>query len=46
MKNVNLEYQISPLEYEKRDSVTLPHDNMPPFREVYIWECVETSDEE
>ena len=44
--NASLEYQISPLEYEERDSVTLPHDNMPPFKEIYIWECMESTAEE
>ena len=24
----------------------MPHDNMPPYREVYIWECTEITDEE
>ena len=44
--NVSLEYQISPLEYENLDGVVKPHDNAPPYREVYIWECVEATDEE
>ena len=45
--NSNLEYQMSPLEYTAKDTPTIPHDNMPPYREVYIWECVEiTTDEQ
>lgn len=24
----------------------MPHDNMPPYREVYIWECVEATEDE
>ena len=38
-------FQTSPLEYEKT-GITVPHDNMPPYREVYIWQCVEVTDEE
>lgn len=41
VKNDLIEYQISPLKYENRNDVTLPHDNMPPYKEVYIWECTE-----
>ena len=44
--NVKLNYQLSPLEYEPRSDITIPHDNMPPYKEVYIWECVESTDEE
>lgn len=40
-ENVQLDYQISPLEYENGNKVVSPHDNAPPYREVYIWECVE-----
>ena len=48
VKDSDLDYQISPLEYQmEKDSVTYPHDNIPPYREVYIWECVSvTKDEE
>lgn len=41
-----MEYQISPLEYQTKASPAIPHDNMPPYREVYIWQCTETTDEE
>lgn len=45
--NALVEYEISPLEYRKDgSSQTMPHSNMPPYREVYIWECLETTDEE
>lgn len=53
LKNVPQDYQMSPLEYApnydedaEEGKVTLPHDNMPPYLNVYIWECVEISDEE
>jgi len=46
VKNENLNYQISPLEYQVKDAVTIPHENMPPMMEVYIWECMEVSDYE
>lgn len=26
--------------------ITYPHDNMPPFKEVYIWECYESTEDE
>jgi hypothetical protein len=47
-KNQGVDYQISPLEYasKERNDLTLPHDNMPPYMKVYIWECVELTDEE
>ena len=41
VKSVDIGYQLSPLEYEEKEQPTIPHDNMPPYREVYIWECVE-----
>lgn len=41
-----LNYQLSPLEYESRNDITIPHDNMPPYVEVYIWECMEATREE
>ena len=44
LTNGEIEYQISPLEYSNKDSIVLPHDNIPPYREVYIWECVEGDD--
>ena len=45
--NTTVEYEISPLEYRKDGSeMTIPHNNIPPYREVYIWECLETTDEE
>ena len=41
-------YQISPLEYPGKDEneITLPHDNLPPYMKMYIWECTELTDEE
>ena len=39
-RNSQMGYQISPLEYGKKDYATIPHNNMPPYREVYIWECL------
>ena len=46
--NVERNYQISPLEYNNRkeNEITLPHDNLPPYLKVYIWECTELTDEE
>ena len=41
VKDSLLEYQLSPLEYQNRENITYPHDNIPPYREVYLWECVE-----
>lgn len=41
-----MNYQLSPLEYESRNDITIPHDNMPPYVEVYIWECMEATREE
>ena len=48
MQNTSLNYQISPLEYNKRgeNEITLPHDNLPPYLKVYIWECTELTPEE
>ena len=46
MEKRSLEYQISPLEYPAKTEPTIPHDNMPPYREVYIWECVESTEDE
>ena len=45
---IDRNYQMSPLEYpnKKKDEITLPHDNLPPYMKVYIWECVELTDEE
>ena len=45
-KNTEVEYQISPLEYSSKQTPTIPHDNLPPYKEVYIWECVEITDDE
>lgn len=45
LQNRTLDYQISPLECEQMD-VILPHDNMPPYREIYFWECLDPTDEE
>lgn len=42
VSNQSIEYQISQLEYNDcKTHVVKPHDNMPPYMEVYIWECVE-----
>lgn len=48
MMNENRNYQISPLEYQSKDrnEITLPHDNLPPYMKMYIWECIELTDEE
>jgi glucan-binding YG repeat protein len=48
IENTNRNYQISPLEYpgKKQDEITLPHDNLPPYMKMYIWECTELTDEE
>lgn len=46
VENIQNEYQISPLEYDKDHGLTIPHDNMPPYMEVYIWECVEATEDE
>ena len=32
------------MEYGAKDTPAYPHDNMPPYREVYIWECTEVGD--
>ena len=44
VKDSLLEYQLSPLEYQNRENITYPHDNIPPYREVYIWECIATQE--
>ena len=44
-----MEYQISPLEYangEDDKRIMYPHDNAPEFKQVYMWECQELTDEE
>lgn len=49
VKNVKVNYQMSPLEYPESSNthtVTIPHDNMPPHIEVYIWECKEITEDE
>jgi hypothetical protein len=46
VKNATYNYQISPLEYAKANGITIPHDNLPPYLKVYIWECTELTDEE
>ena len=40
-----MEYQISPLEEGVRESIVLPHDNMPPYMDVYIWECTDAGED-
>ena len=44
--NIKMGYQISPLEYGSKDYATIPHNNMPPYMEVYIWECLEITEYE
>lgn len=48
VKNIDRNYQISPLEYPDKETneITLPHDNLPPYMKMYIWECTELTDEE
>ena len=48
VKNTTFDYQISPLEYASKgaNDITLPHDNLPPYLKVYIWECTALTDEE
>ena len=48
LKNTSQDYQISPLEYTPKgaNQVTLPHDNLPPYLKVYIWECTELTEDE
>lgn len=45
---IDRNYQMSPLEYPNKgeDEITLPHDNLPPYMKMYIWECVELTEEE
>lgn len=43
MRNRKVDYQISPLEHQVESRITYPHDNMPPYKEVYIWECIDTT---
>ena len=47
-RNTSYNYQISPLEYATKgeNDLTLPHDNLPPYLRVYIWECTELTDDE
>ena len=47
-KNTAVNYQLSQLEYANKgeNDLTIPHDNLPPYMKVYIWECVELTDEE
>lgn len=46
IKKRELNYQTSPLEYKQKNFPAIPHNNLPPYREVYIWECVEVTEEE
>ena len=43
LENVAVNHQVSPLEYDQK-SIILPHDNMPPYREVYMWECIDSGE--
>ena len=42
--NSLMEYHVSPIDYDKQHTA-IPHDNIPPYREVYVWECLETDSE-
>jgi len=46
--DVAMNYQMSPLEYptKEENQITIPHDNLPPYMKMYIWECTEITDEE
>ena len=48
VKNTELEYQVGALEYKVKgeNDITLPHDNLPPYLKVYIWECTEITEDE
>jgi hypothetical protein len=45
LENVAVNHQVSPLEYDQK-SIILPHDNMPPYREVYMWECIDSGEDD
>ena len=46
LTNTSLNYHLPQLGYQQREVPTIPHDNMPPYIEVYIWECREITDVE
>ena len=43
--NTQVNMQMGPLQENARsddtNTPTIPHNNMPPYVEVYIWECME-----
>lgn len=44
VENTQVNMQMGPLQEDTPDDTntpTIPHNNMPPYVEVYIWECVE-----
>lgn len=45
VKDKELEYQVGQMKHVTHeggnDHITYPHNNIPPHREVYIWECTE-----
>ncbi len=43
LKSATVDCQMSPLECDQK-KLFLPHDNMPPYKEVYIWECIESDE--
>ena len=43
--NSLMEYHVSPIDYDGELRIAIPHDNIPPYREVYVWECLETDNE-
>lgn len=45
-RQVEINYQISPLECQSNSDVTYPHNNMPPYKDVYIWECMAINKDE
>jgi len=45
LENVTVNHQVSPLEYDQK-SIILPHDNLPPYREVYMWECIDSGEDD
>ena len=48
VKNTEYNYQVGQLEYASKgaNDITLPHDNLPPYLKVYIWECTALTDDE
>lgn len=42
--NSPIEYQMGQLERQTASQITMPHDNMPPFMETFMWECIEPTE--